>query len=373
MYRSCRGFKPAMWSDLGPWGQVLVVIAAVFVLLALAVSAVKYEWLMRLARSRSSGLAPGDLFKLAIARRAGRRRAGIETVVIMVEWNMPLDGEARHERVRRLAAEMRRSDDVVDWGPAQTVVVADMPPACVRVVERRWMKNATGNGFRLGMAVLGHDGAEADVLLQRAVQRVGQTDPVIAETSGQADAQAESSDDSLDPITGLLRAERMGRAARKFISQLRYTGQPVTVLRVDVDRLAQVNDRYGREAGDAVLARCAEVLSDHLRETDLLGRIGDDEFLAVLDCPPSFGEAIARRLIEEVRSSPAHWQGIRLPFGIRIGLAGIGGTGASPAHVLDAAEVALRMAERQGPGTYLVYQRWMGLGPPPAPPVEDRW
>ena len=70
-------------------------------------------------------------------------------------------------------------------------------------------------------------------------------------------------------------------------------GRPVTVLIFDIDHFKSVNDRFGHPAGDEILKLFANVLVHTLRITDIVGRIGGEEFAAMLPCP--IDEAVSRR------------------------------------------------------------------------------
>lgn len=72
------------------------------------------------------------------------------------------------------------------------------------------------------------------------------------------------------------------------------------VISADVDQLKQINDRFGHAAGDAVLRSAAELLRTSLRPTDVLCRVGGDEFLAVL---PNVDERHARRIVRRVEAA----------------------------------------------------------------------
>jgi diguanylate cyclase (GGDEF)-like protein/PAS domain S-box-containing protein len=81
-----------------------------------------------------------------------------------------------------------------------------------------------------------------------------------------------------DPLTGTLNRARFEDELARSVDLVRRYGEPAVLLTLDVDRFRHVNDGYGHQVGDALLRRVAEVLRSRLRETDVLARIGGDEF-----------------------------------------------------------------------------------------------
>ena len=90
-----------------------------------------------------------------------------------------------------------------------------------------------------------------------------------------ASTSAEADRDTLVPIHNRRAFER--ELAREIAAAERY-GNPLCVVFIDLDRFKLVNDRFGHAAGDAALVRVAQILRANTRETDLVGRIGGDEF-----------------------------------------------------------------------------------------------
>jgi diguanylate cyclase (GGDEF)-like protein len=100
-----------------------------------------------------------------------------------------------------------------------------------------------------------------------------------------------------DELTGLANRRRFVGELELELSRAERFGGPVALVLADLDNFKQVNDRYGHEVGDDVLRAFARVLSGQLREVDLPGRIGGDEFAVLLretDLPG--GIALAERL-----------------------------------------------------------------------------
>jgi diguanylate cyclase (GGDEF)-like protein len=87
---------------------------------------------------------------------------------------------------------------------------------------------------------------------------------------------------SRDHKTGLLNTRALERAAEQELERARRFGRPISVIVCDVDGLREVNNKHGHLAGDAALAAVADTLCAELRDYDLCGRFGGDEFVVVL-------------------------------------------------------------------------------------------
>ena len=107
-----------------------------------------------------------------------------------------------------------------------------------------------------------------------------------------------------DVLTNALSRFYIVKRAQQEIERARRTGRPLAVLLIDLDHFKKVNDTYGHLAGDATLQCVVETCQSTLREIDLLGRMGGDEFLVLLP-ETSLEEAreIAKRMIQKVNQS----------------------------------------------------------------------
>lgn len=85
-----------------------------------------------------------------------------------------------------------------------------------------------------------------------------------------------------DPLTGLINRRRFGQELERTVAHTRRYGEPAALLTIDLDHFNIVNDAYGHAVGDEMLIRVAATLSHRLRETDLVGRLGGDEFGVLL-------------------------------------------------------------------------------------------
>jgi diguanylate cyclase (GGDEF)-like protein/PAS domain S-box-containing protein len=141
-----------------------------------------------------------------------------------------------------------------------------------------------------------------------------------------------------DPLTGL--------GNRRFFDRFLATAldEPAAVLSIDLDDLKVINDLYGHEAGDAALRAVAPVLRGVLRDTDIVARIGGDEFAALL---PGADLETAVHIAERLRAA---MHGVSVPHGparISVGCAA-GPASVPPRQMLREADEALFRAKRAG-------------------------
>lgn len=102
-----------------------------------------------------------------------------------------------------------------------------------------------------------------------------------------------------DPLTGLFNRRHFDELYERERERARRHGTPLTLVMVDLDFFKEVNDRYGHECGDIVLRDVAQFLRDGLRQPDLVGRLGGEEFVLLL---PETDTEEARVMIERLRS-----------------------------------------------------------------------
>lgn len=144
----------------------------------------------------------------------------------------------------------------------------------------------------------------------------------------QGDRQRARMQDSLrlalvDPLTGLYNRRHAMPQLEAIAASAADTGSPFAVMVIDLDRFKLVNDQHGHAAGDQVLVEVARRLTANLRSTDLLARIGGEEFLVALpDCPMAEVRRVAERLCEAVEELPVRLASRqRLSVTVSIGVA----------------------------------------------------
>jgi diguanylate cyclase (GGDEF)-like protein/PAS domain S-box-containing protein len=153
-----------------------------------------------------------------------------------------------------------------------------------------------------------------------------------------------------DYLTGLAnRRHFLEQAESELVRTLRY-GRELSILMLDVDRFKQVNDTYGHKVGDIVLQRLSTVCRATLRNIDVAGRMGGEEFAVLL---PETGNEQAMDAAERLRAAIAAAQvtlasGLPLRFTASIGVATLGEKDANVDMLLNQADQALYRAKSEG-------------------------
>jgi diguanylate cyclase (GGDEF)-like protein len=152
---------------------------------------------------------------------------------------------------------------------------------------------------------------------------------------------------SMDPLTGMFNRRGFAEATSRVIEREATAGRPVTVLIFDIDHFKSINDRFGHPAGDEILKLFATIVINSLRITDLSGRIGGEEFAALLTCSLDEAVVVAERVREAFANSGIAVEDGPVDTTVSIGVAG-GPAGTELEVLLAAADAALYQAKRGG-------------------------
>lgn len=152
-----------------------------------------------------------------------------------------------------------------------------------------------------------------------------------------------------DPLTGVLNRRGFERELKRSLAYAKRYGVDAALLYADLDRFKTINDRHGHGAGDTVLKAVAMVIGRQVRASDVIARIGGDEFAVLLW---NLTERDARAKAQQVeaaiaRSTPSH-RGAQLSVSASVGAAPLLPLD-TPAAVLERADKAMyaRKAERR--------------------------
>ena len=348
--------------------QVALVAAGAFVALGLLVSYVKFERLREAAAANAALVDPRAALLIRISDRLGMGRKPSPFVLAIAG----AEGAPAEVLETFLRARVRRGDDVRPLDEGRIALLLRMESARQGAVWQRlreaWAALPAGGELRVGAVAFPGEGDTAAGLLEFAERRwnEGATPAPAAEIPA---AEAPAADEPIDPLTGVLRSEEVSLAMHKYVARCRRETGVVTLLYADVYDLAGINQRYGRPAGDETLRVFAGILQRCLREDDLIGRLGDDDFLCALAASPSDAARAAERLLAAARDTEVASGGRRFRFTAHVGLAGHPDHGGSTRALFDAAEAALAAARRKGHHALAIYER-SALAPPKPRPAE---
>jgi diguanylate cyclase (GGDEF)-like protein/PAS domain S-box-containing protein len=153
---------------------------------------------------------------------------------------------------------------------------------------------------------------------------------------------------NIDALTGALSRRNFLNLAEQELARATRYELPLMVLMLDLDHFKHINDHHGHAAGDVVLQAFVKTVAGVLRESDLIGRIGGEEFAVLLPSTTlEGGRSLAQRIIESVRTSPVEVNGEFLSYTVSIG-AGCLSSESSFANLLGLADVALYKAKNGG-------------------------
>ncbi|MFN3242783.1 MAG: diguanylate cyclase [Planctomycetota bacterium] len=155
-----------------------------------------------------------------------------------------------------------------------------------------------------------------------------------------------------DPLTGLLNRRGFEDALAVEVERIRRYGTSAAVILIDVDDFKDINERHGHDTGDAALREIGDRLDDAARETDLVGRIGGDEFM-VLAPETRIGGAmrLAQRLREAIAASTMDVASPPLQVSVSCGVETVTPERSQLKDLLGDASNALSVAKSMGKNT----------------------
>jgi diguanylate cyclase (GGDEF)-like protein len=190
-------------------------------------------------------------------------------------------------------------------------------------------------GEVIGSVLVAHEQPLSASERGRIDQSVSQAAPVLANLRNLAVAEVRAATDAL---TGLPNARSLRENLVRMVAQAARSNLPLSAVLCDLDHFKQINDVYGHEKGDQALAAASAALGSALRESDLAGRYGGEEFLILLpDTPLEGAVVLAEKLRDEVAlvSVPGVDRAITASFGVA----------SFPADTPDG-DMLVRMADR---------------------------
>ena len=152
-----------------------------------------------------------------------------------------------------------------------------------------------------------------------------------------------------DALTGLPNRQAfMDKAKKEFSRSNRYS-RPLSMVMIDIDHFKSVNDQYGHATGDHVLTNVGHILSDGLRDSDVLARIGGEEFVLLLpDTPEANTEYVAERMRKQLANTAIKYKDLELTITASFGVAAISPEDETLEQMLARADLAMYEAKNSG-------------------------
>jgi diguanylate cyclase (GGDEF)-like protein len=190
-------------------------------------------------------------------------------------------------------------------------------------------------GEVIGSVLLEHARPLTSSERSRVDESVAQAAPVLANLRNLAIAEVRAATDAL---TGLPNARALRDSLVRMVAQASRSSLPLAAVLCDLDNFKQINDVYGHDKGDQALAAASAALRSSLRESDLVGRYGGEEFLILLPDTPLDGALV---LAEKLRAEVAV---VNVP-GVDRAITASFGVASFPDDAPDG-EMLVRMADR---------------------------
>ena len=159
-----------------------------------------------------------------------------------------------------------------------------------------------------------------------------------------------------DPLTGLINRREFERQLDEAMDSALSEEAVHMLFYMDLDRFKAVNDSCGHLAGDNMLREVANLIKEQVRDSDYVGRIGGDEFGALLiGCPIEKARQIATDICNAIADYRFVWKDKIFNIGVSIGLVEISHVSGALQEIMSAADSACYVAKQQGKGTVHVY------------------
>ncbi len=159
-----------------------------------------------------------------------------------------------------------------------------------------------------------------------------------------------------DELTGILNKRAIDIVAGRLLKQAGRYARPVSVLMIDSDSLKSINDTYGHEAGNRLLKLTVQCIQKQLREADIVGRYGGDEFLVLLPETPCSGAAgVAERIRRSIESAPSSIREKTVTATVSVGVASYPEHGGDFEAIMKKADQAMYGSKNKGKNRVTVF------------------
>jgi len=163
--------------------------------------------------------------------------------------------------------------------------------------------------------------------------------------------------ESHDALTGLINRQAFERHVEELLPETIANNSQHALCYLDLDEFKLINDICGHAAGDEFICQVTSVLAGKVRPTDVIARMGGDEFAILMDhCAPQEARDLAEQLSEAVRRVRFSWEDRIYAVGVSVGLVPISRDSGNADAILKAADAACHVAKETGRNRIHEYQ-----------------
>jgi diguanylate cyclase (GGDEF)-like protein/PAS domain S-box-containing protein len=218
-----------------------------------------------------------------------------------------------------------------------------------------------GESFTVDFRMTHHEGRERWVRAINSVELDEDNNPIMRGLILDITEQKTAEDRIVylaehDSLTGLINRRRFQKELERAISYSTRYQQQGAILFIDLDQFKYVNDTYGHQYGDEYLLDVSRRLSQVLRRTDILGRLGGDEFGVIIPkCKYDEAHTVGMALLGALAQEHLEHGGKTVPVSASIGIALFPSQSAIPSDLLAKADAAMYTAKRNGRGQVHIF------------------
>lgn len=162
---------------------------------------------------------------------------------------------------------------------------------------------------------------------------------------------------STDRLTGLFNRGHWEEILRQDYARHRRYAINSALVMCDIDHFKQINDTYGHQAGDRVIQHTANLIRQSIRDSDVAGRYGGEEFVVLLPDTDSQGALVfAERLRQSVEAYEVQHESHTIRFTISLGIADLGQPSSGHAQLIEWADNALYTSKSGGRNQVTLYE-----------------
>jgi diguanylate cyclase (GGDEF)-like protein len=194
--------------------------------------------------------------------------------------------------------------------------------------------------------VLYYEGLPLSMAAASILIALGVADRLRAQRVALSEAERRA---QIDPLTGVLNRNSLIERLHAACLRAQARGLPIALLFIDLDHFKQINDSFGHQAGDACLRAIIPPIHAELRQSDVIGRYGGEEFVVILSSADAAASVpIAQRILERVAEVQVDGYGAPIRLTCSIGVAASDTLGVWGEHLIAHADAAVYVAKRAG-------------------------